>query len=103
MSYTPPRDDTKAKESNDDDAPYDPEEAELSQSTPLPSNSATFNDLMDQLSKSSNPVEMTSSVLAAIAQSSNIEQQRKLLEHLTEKAIKIRDLIYFTYCISNTN
>ena len=92
VSYTPPRTasnswkPTKAKISAPDDEPYDPEEAELSNSNSLPvSSTPSMEELMEQIAKSTNPVEMTSSVLSAIAGSSNLELQRRLLEQLTAK------------------
>ncbi|CAG2120647.1 unnamed protein product, partial [Medioppia subpectinata] len=81
---------------DDDDEPYDPEEVDLSSSsgataaTPASvsldgQSTRSIPELMEQIARSSNPVEMTSSVLSAIAQSSNIELQRRLLEQLTAK------------------
>lgn len=94
VSYTPPRTSSSSlatawdtsKTSNADDEPYDPEEAELSNS--LPSSSTTqpsIEELMEQIAKSTNPVEMTSSVLSAIQGSSNLDLQRRLLQQLTAK------------------
>jgi hypothetical protein len=95
VSYTPPRITSKNNSAKptakkavvDDDEPYDPEEAELSNSNSnsLPSSTSSMQELMDQIAKSSNPVEMTSSVLSAIASSSNYELQRRLLDQLTAK------------------
>jgi len=93
VSYTPPRITSKTtnakpaakKATTDDDEPYDPEEADLSNSNSLPSSTSSIQELMDQIAKSSNPVEMTSSVLSAIASSSNYELQRRLLDQLTAK------------------
>jgi hypothetical protein len=93
VSYTPPRTTSKNNSAKptakkavvDDDEPYDPEEAELSNSNSLPSSTSSIQELMDQIAKSSNPVEMTSSVLSAIASSSNYELQRRLLDQLTAK------------------
>lgn len=87
VSYTPPRSSLKKELSEDE--PYDPEEADLSNSNSnsLPSSSSisSIHELMEQIAKSSNPVEMTSSVLATIATSSNIQLQRQLLDQLTAK------------------
>ena len=85
VSYTPPRSSLKKELSEDE--PYDPEEADLSSSNSMPSSSSisSIHELMEQIAKSSNPVEMTSSVLATIATSSNIQLQRQLLDQLTAK------------------
>jgi len=90
VSYTPPRITSKNNSAKptakkavvDDDEPYDPEEAELSNSNSnsLPSSTSSIQELMDQIVKSSNPVEVTSSVLSAIVSSSNYEQKRQLEE-----------------------
>lgn len=93
VSYTPPRTSNSTsrntsshKTSLDDDEPYDPEEeAELSNSNSLPSSTSSMHELIDQIAKSSNPVEMTSSVLSAIANSSNYELKKRLLDQLTMK------------------
>ena len=60
----------------------------MSNSDSLPSASTStpsIEELMEQIAKSTNPVEMTSSVLSAIAGSSNLELQRRLLDQLTAK------------------
>ena len=93
VSYTPPRTTSAttwktSKSKADDDEPYDPEEAEMSNSSSLPAAptpTPSIEELMDQIAKSTNPVEMTSSVLSAIAGSSNLDLQRRLLDQLTAK------------------
>ncbi|CAG2182689.1 unnamed protein product, partial [Oppiella nova] len=103
VSYTPPRATTSSSGASmsttsktvvvdDDDEPYDPEEADLTSTTTtttttnsLDGQQPSIPELMEQIAKSSNPVEMTTSVLNAIAGSSNIELQRRLLEQLTAK------------------
>ena len=95
VSYTPPQTSSSTastvweapKPSNADDEPYDPEEVELSNSMPATTSSAppSIEELMEQIAKSTNPVEMTSSVLSAIQSSSNVDLQRRLLDQLTAK------------------
>lgn len=72
-------------------AKYDPEETKINPSTK--SSSAYMNDLMEKVATSSNPVEMTSSVLSAIATSDNYELQKRLLDQLTEKVEDQRKLL----------
>jgi len=52
-----------------------------------------MNDLIEQVASSSNPVEMTSSVLSAIATSDNYELQKRLLFQLTEKVENQRRIL----------
>lgn len=64
--------------------PYDPENAkmDLTQSKITPSN---INEFLEKLSSTSNPVEMTTSVLSAVAGSDNQELKKQVLNHFTEK------------------
>ncbi|GAB6018665.1 Death-inducer obliterator 1, variant 2 [Chamberlinius hualienensis] len=79
---------------DDGDKPYDPEEAAEEgkvSKTLIPGllsgsvSSQSVSELIDQISMSSNPAEITTTVLASIATATNIDHQRKLLIELTQK------------------
>ncbi|RWS25974.1 death-inducer obliterator 1-like protein [Leptotrombidium deliense] len=62
-----------------DEEPYDPEDNNSS------SNSSNVVDLLEKITKSTNPNEVTSTILSTIANSATIEQQKQLLNELTNK------------------
>ncbi|RWS15162.1 death-inducer obliterator 1-like protein [Dinothrombium tinctorium] len=71
-SYTPPREEEKLK----DEEPYDPEDN---------SSNSNIVDLLEKFTKSTNPNEMTSTILMTIQNSTTLEQQKQLLNELTNK------------------
>jgi hypothetical protein len=74
-----------SKDLDESEEPYDPEENDLNTPESSSQSSIKVSDLLDQLSKTNNPAEMTSTFLGSVAKNATIEEQKQLLEELTKR------------------